>query len=148
MKSIVRRSLESAHVYKAVALVLWVVLFGAVSAVWNLVGSPQSYRDFAVLLAMVCATVVIGGLALAGRAVGVDEGADDPTVRRTSKLAIGGLALGLLLAAGLTVYNVMDSQGQEQAADVGRAQREMLGGIERSNGAAALEAIRAKRGEK
>jgi len=46
----------------------------------------------------------------------------------------------------LTVYNVMGSGMEERAADAGRAQREMLGGLERSNGAAALEAMKAKRG--
>jgi hypothetical protein len=145
-KSLVRRSLESATVYKAVALVLWVVLFGAVSAVWNLVGSPQSFRDFGVLLAMVCVAVVIGGLAWVGRRVGSNEDVDDPAIRRTNKLAVGGLLLGLLLAVGLTVYNVMGSGMEERAADAGRSQREMLGGLERSNGAAALEAMKAKRG--
>jgi hypothetical protein len=130
-KSALAAALESPHVYKAVTLVLWVALFGTVSAVWNRVGSPQSFKDFGVLLAVVCVILVVGFLGLLGRLAGVDRGEDDPADRRSRRLVIGGLLLGLLLAAGLTVYNVMDSRMDQQSAEAARAQREMLGRLGR-----------------
>jgi hypothetical protein len=119
--------LESKHTFKAVASIYFLIIFGAIFGLFNLVtDDPQIFRDFGVLI-VVLVVFVAGMLAhISLRALGADVPLYEE--RRLKVMLFTGFGAAFLLALLLSIYNHNGTVIERKSAENNRAQREMLGG--------------------
>ena len=119
--------LESKFAFKAVASVYFLIIFGVIFGLFNLVtDDPQIFRDFAVLI-VVLVVFVAGILAhISLRALGADVPLYEE--RRLKVMLFAGFGAAFVLALLLSIYNHNGTVIERKSAENNRAQREMLGG--------------------
>jgi type IV secretory pathway VirB6-like protein len=133
-------------IFKAVALVLFVLLFGAAYKLWEVLGyDPQTFKDFGTLTAILLAIASI----LLARAILSPMGLYQKSEDGPGKLMIVTFAAAVLLAGALSFYHYSESQDARRSAQNMAAEREQRGSLERSAnvqaGIDALQSARARR---
>lgn len=123
-----RDILSSGHVFKLVTFLYFLPLFGCAYALIKVISDdPQTFKDFGVLVAVVCG--FFGGLLAY---VTLQKlGADDPIDTRRQRILLGvGFGAAFVLALALSLYNHNDTAMASRRQENGRAEREARGRME------------------
>jgi hypothetical protein len=133
-------------IFKAAALVLFALLFGAAYKLWDVLGyDPQTFKDFGALTAILLAIASIGLARAILSPLGLYRKSEDGP----GKLMVAAFAAAVLLAGALSIYHYSESQDARRSAQNMAAEREQRGSVERSAdvqaGINALQAARDRR---
>jgi hypothetical protein len=123
-----RDILSSEHVFKFLTFAYALPLFGCGYGLIKLISDdPQTFRDFGVLVAVVCA--FCGGM-LAHLTL-QKLGAADPMNTKRQRILLGvGFGAAFVLALALSLYNHNDTGMASRRQENGRAEREARGRME------------------